>query len=275
MDSIVENVIASIIVTVLSAIAGVCLQAIGLTTPQSIGAAAVLLAFAIVFLVTKKYYPVCTRHITERLLENTLYVSADETDESKLAFKKKLVERVLLENAGIALNQNTSVKEYLSQQACEAQIQEASRTARKVKILTIRGEKYFVGSKSLLHHLCSSKKTSTKFLVLSPDAPHLTSDLAAKLDHESIEEIKEKMCNALQILLFHARRNKNFEVKCYSEVPNFKVLLFDDVMFVSAFVAAKNDHNAKMFQITREGEPLFTGLERHFDDLWQHSTFPR
>jgi uncharacterized protein YktB (UPF0637 family) len=63
--------------------------------------------------------------------------------------------------------------------------------------------------------------------------------------------------------------NRNIRVKCYKESPNFKILIFDDEMFVSSFAQGrqKNDHNAKMFQITRDNNPLFAGLERFFDDL--------
>jgi len=44
-------------------------------------------------------------------------------------------------------------------------------------------------------------------------------------------------------------------------------------MFVSSFAAGapKNDENEKMLQITREGGPLFRGLEQHFDDLMKRS----
>ena len=57
------------------------------------------------------------------------------------------------------------------------------------------------------------------------------------------------------------------------EKPNFKILLFDDVMFVSSFAMniRHNDQNAKMFQIKQVGNPLFAGFERVFDSLWEHS----
>ena len=200
-------------------------------------------------------------------------VREDEIDKDRTVFKNKIVERVLLENPSDESHPNTSIVEFDSQQTCELHIQEASRTAKKVRILTIRGEKYFVGSKSLLHHLCSSKRTNTRVLVLSPDARHLTPELATHLEHESAEEIKEKMHHALQILKFHARKNKNFEVKSYERTPNFKLLLFDDVMFISSFAGGgpKNDQHAKMYQIKREGNSLFLGLERYFDELWDCS----
>ena len=88
------------------------------------------------------------------------------------------------------------------------------------------------------------------------------------MGQHSAEDFKGKMQNVLNILRRFASQNKNFEVRCYDEPPNFKLLLFDDVMFVSAFTEPKNDHNAKMLRIRQEGTPLFVGLERYFDELW-------
>lgn len=166
-----------------------------------------------------------------------------------------------------------------SQKVCEEYIREAARAARKVKILTIRGEKYFMGSRSLLHNLCSAKRSLTDYvrvLVLSPDSAHVSEELAGRIDHESAEEIRDKMQLSLNNLKFHAQRNPNFVVKCYMESPNFKILRFDDIMFVSSFAGGgpKNDHSASMFQLVREGNSLFAGFNRYFDDMWERAAFP-
>jgi len=165
--------------------------------------------------------------------------------------------------------------------ACESQICDAFRTARTIKILTIRGEKYFLSSRSLLYDLYLSKKgkdSAIKVLVLSPESNHITEELARNLHHDSAESTRRKMRIALENLKHMAEQNKNFEVRCYQETPIFKTLMFDGVMFVSSFAAdggPKNDHNAKMYRITREGNSVFTGLEKHFDELWKRSVSPQ
>ncbi|MBV9232007.1 MAG: helix-turn-helix transcriptional regulator [Chloroflexi bacterium] len=165
---------------------------------------------------------------------------------------------------------------FSSQDECEALIRQECRHATKVKVLTIRGEKYFLGPKSLLHHLYSSRHTrdcSIQVLVLSPDSDHITEELAVNLGHNSSERIRGKMSSVLGYLKFLMSQHSNFKVKCYQETPIFKILMFDDVMFVSSFVdgVPKNDHNVKMFRLTREGNPLFIGLESFFDHLWLRS----
>ena len=276
MNNVLENVIATIIVTVLSTAAGLIFQAFGFSAQASIGAAGiVLLVLVFLFVVARRYYPIYSRWLTERLLERSLSVKPNEAD--AVTFKDRIVKRVLRENPLVEPNQSNSIRVYPNQDVCEPHIRDAFRDARKVKMLTIRGDKYFLGSRSLLHEICLAKQekgVSIKVLVLSSESGHITEELAGSLGHISAERTKRKMRIALDNLKHIAEQNRNFEVKCYNEAPNFKVLLFDDIMFVSAIIGPKNDHNAKMWQITREEAPLFIGLERYFDDLWKHSVSP-
>jgi hypothetical protein len=277
MNNVLENVIAAVIVTTLSTFAAFALRVFGLSAQASITIGGIVLCvFGLLFLVVRKYYPKYKRKLTEQLIDHALDLKGNETEEEKKAFKTKILERVHLEGAGVQLRESSSVVEFINQEACETHIQEASHNAKKVKILTIRGEKYFLGPNSYLHHLCTSKRAKDSIievLVLSPDTKHLTDDLAVNLDHESAEEIREKMRVVIQYLILLASKVRNFEVKCYDERPNFKILLFDDIMFVSSFAGGgpKNDHRAKMLQIVRDGNPLFVGFECMFDDLSRRS----
>lgn len=257
MNNIIENVIATVIVGALSTAIAFILPTFGFDTRQSVGiATVVLLALVLLFIVARRFYHIRARQLVVQLLENAL--------------------RKLRVNPGVEPKRNSSFLEFSNQKACEDHITNAARNAKKVKILTIRGEKYFVGSRSLLYDLYSSKRTKAstiEVLVLSPESQHITEEHARDLGHRSAEEIRRKMHITLNYLKHIAEQNKNFKVKYYNEAPNFKILMFDDVMFVSSFVdvVPKNDHNAKMLQIERDGNPLFTGLERHFDDLSKRS----
>lgn len=175
----------------------------------------------------------------------------------------------------VELQQSNSITEFSSQKKCEPEILEASLQARKVKILTIRGEKYFIGSKSILSHFFSldvqKEDVNIEVLVLSPDAKHITNELAETLEHHSAEEIRETMRIDFEYLKLLSRRYKNFQVRYYIQKPNFKLLFFDDILFVSAYVTSKNDDHANMFKMAREGNSLFIGFEKLFDELWEKS----
>jgi hypothetical protein len=244
MKNVVDSLIASIIFGLLSTGIGLILQALGFSTQASVGFALIaLLLLVLLFLGTRTYYSLVVRRLTETLLEKALHINAtNESDEAKLTFKRRIIERVLLEHSGVELRQNNSVVEFLNQEVCEPIICDAFRRAtRKVKILTIRGERYFSGATSLLYKIYLEKPTknfSVECLVLSPESQHITEELAAKLEHENAERIKNKMRAALGYLKFLAS-HRNFEVRCYNETPNFKILLFDDEMFVSSFAAGE------------------------------------
>jgi RelA/SpoT family (p)ppGpp synthetase len=147
---------------------------------------------------------------------------------------------MLHESSLINSSDKTSIIEHPNQDACESYIQEAFKNAKKVKILTIRGQQYFLSSRSLLYDMCLTKKDkgfSILVLVLSPESSHITENLAGELGHNSVERIRKKM---------------------------------RIVMFVSSFAGGgpKNDRNVIMLEIRRDGNPLFIGLERYFDEAY-------
>jgi hypothetical protein len=247
MSNVFENVIAGIIVAGLLTVAGL------------------LLTFGI-----KLYYK-SKANLTLWLLERAL-----KSNTKDRILEKRIVDIVRHESSIIGPDNRTLVLEYPNQDSCESCIQEAFNIAKKVKILTIRGQKYFLGSKSLLYDVCLTKREkgcSIEVLVLSPKSSHITNDLAEDLGHNSTERIRSKMRISLDNLRHISEQNPNFQAKCYDETPNFKMLLFDNVMFVSSFAGGgpKNDSNVKMLEMKREGNPLFIGIERYFDELSKRS----
>lgn len=278
--NVVESVIASIIFAVLWATATLILHDFGLNSPiYPIVVLLILLAIIFVYFIAKNLYPRFTRWLTWQLLTNVLSAK-NNGDTKSVELKNRIIDGVFSTLSGSELSQynriygsepQIALTEFENQVACEPDIQRACEKARKIKILTIRGEKYFLGHRSLLRDMCLEKHRdgySIEILVHSPDSDHITKKLGTSLG-KSPERVRERMVHVLEGLRNDMKINKNIRVKCYTESPNFKILIFDDEMFVSSFAQGgpKNDHNAKMFQITRDKNPLFAGLERFFDDL--------
>lgn len=275
-NNVVDSIIASVIFAAFSTGLGLFLQALGLSAQASAITALLTLLFLIfLFALIKNLYPIYTRRLAERTLLSTL--SVNDPKDPRMVLKKKIIERVLQENSETDPIKHNWMKVYENQEACEPYLQDAFRKAGKIKILTIRGEKYFTDERSLFKKMLRDKpgrNFSVQVLVLSPESGHITDELAQDMGQHSAEVIRGKMKLVLGVLRDLENQYKNIEVRCYNETPNFKLLLFDDVMFVSAFIEPKNDHNAHMLRITREGTPLFKGLENHFDDLWRRSVSP-
>lgn len=139
-NNVVDSIIASIIFGLLSTVLGFVLQAHGFSAQASIIIALlVLLALMLLFLAVRRYYPNYSRWLTQRLLDKAL--SVKEPDRDSTEFKQKIIERVLRENPALELQQNDAIIEFPNQEACEAEIANASRNAGRAKILTIRGTK--------------------------------------------------------------------------------------------------------------------------------------
>lgn len=176
----------------------------------------------------------------------------------------------------LKIEQNSlNIRMYKNQQVCESEIRREAHRANKIKVLTIRGNEYFVGNKSIFHPILEEGNATIDLLVLSPQAQHITEELASKLQHKSAEEIRAKMRMSLDYLIGLVHQYDKFSVKCYHEEPIFKLLIFDDVMFASSFAREmpKNDEHAEMFMIQGRNS-LFLGFEKHFDELLKRSVAP-
>lgn len=278
VENIIASVIASIIFVMLSTVLGYILFRLGVSNQASVFIGLLTLLFLmLLFLASRSFYPAYTRKRTIRLVEKALNVDPKEKDEAKLALRVTILERVHRDNPVAEKQQMITVVEYENQDVCETYLQEEFSKARTIKILTIRGEKYFAGESSLFYRLLPKKQTKNftiEVLVLKPESGHITDELAKDLGQYSAKHVQGKMQGILDILKDLAVKSKNFKVKCYDETPNFKILMFDDVMFVSAFTEAKNDKQAKMYRIARAYNLLFIGFERYFDSLWIRSNFP-
>lgn len=275
--SVWENVVAGIIVTGMSTVIGIVLKQFGLSTEVSISIALVLFVCALFAL--RWLYSITQRQMTVALLNYVLSIGDTETNKRKKELRTIVSKMITERYSNLFPHQLsplfTSMREYENQQACENEIRDACKRAKVIKILTIRGERYFLGPNSLLKELCEAKVGrgySMQILVLSPESGHITEQTAAMLDHPSASEIREKMRITLQYLEFAASQNSNFVVKTYDITPSFKLLMFDDIMFVSSFLGPKNDRNAKMLSMKRDANLIFAGLERYFDVLWTQTT---
>ena len=209
------------------------------------------------------------------MLANELVMDRGELIEYISASSVKSKESSSRETYSNELEQNGLLVEFKNQESCELYIRKEALHATKIKVLTIRGDKFFVGTNSLFHNVVEERRSTIEVLVLSPESGHITEELARKLQKNSAEEIRRGMHRSLDYLKDLARWHENFNVKCYNEEPNFKLLIFDDVMFVSSFAreVPKNDQNAEMFMI-RGGNALFAGFEKLFDELSRRSVPP-
>ena len=279
MKNIIENLIANMLVLLISTCVVLVLRNFGFSTDFAIilGLIVLLLLYILIYAVGRQNYPKFKSWLTIKLLKDALRANSGTTNSAEL--QDQIIQLVTYHIHRMMLNESYLVQVYPNQETCEKEIVERYRRAKKIKILTIRGEKYFLGSRSLLRDITLGKlkaeeELDIKVLVLVPDSSHITDRLARSLGSQLPDDMRKKMVMSLNNMKHIADQNTNFQVRCYDKTPIIKMLIFDDVMFISAYLKAKNDRNTHMLRITRNDLVLFASLEKEFDDLWVHSVVP-
>src|SRR5260370_42245865 len=79
----------------------------------------------------------------------------------------------------VKIEQNSlNIRMFKNQHVCEFEIRREAHRAKTIKVLTIRGNEYFVGKKSIFHPILEEGNAAIDLLVLSPQAEHITEELA-------------------------------------------------------------------------------------------------
>src|SRR5690349_8164692 len=145
-QNVVDNIIAGVVATALSTAVGLILQAFGINAQQSFTLALfVLLALIIIFFVVRGFYYTWLSLLASRLIQKAFAIKDDEANKGKIAFKTAIVQQIQPKSIQDEEEQEHLITLYPNQMACEPLIQEACRNATTIKILTIRGERYFYG----------------------------------------------------------------------------------------------------------------------------------
>lgn len=156
----------------------------------------------------------------------------------------------------------------------EELIDQFDSASSEIRILTIRGLRYFSRKAGLFFPLLRQKAIDNvpiKVLVCSPESTHIDLELVRGLRKSSVEEIRRNMRLALDNLEILMNEYKNLDIRVYEEVPIWNILQFDDTMYVSAYVEPKSHQNAVVHKIPQSSKSHFAAFDKHFNSLWQGS----
>lgn len=160
-----------------------------------------------------------------------------------------------------------------NQLECKDEIIENFKTARRTKILTARGGRYFTIA-GWFYSLLGEKKgrnDQIQVLVCSSESPHIDEELAQQLSYSSAKAVRDRMRTSLKNLGDLSRDFRNMLVRVYAGKPIWNILLFDDMMYVAPYVGHGTHEKATVFKFRRHDRSHFVGFEIHFDQLWSHS----
>ncbi|MCW2919737.1 MAG: family transcriptional regulator [Actinomycetia bacterium] len=165
---------------------------------------------------------------------------------------------------------------FTDQTAANKELQEHTATAEEVNVLAVRGLGLMALNDSLLRDPLSRRKSSVQVRVLlsDPDAP-ATAIRAAEIG-ESTESFAAGIRLALSRLAeFTDHPYVHLQAKVYGTLPTWRMLGFDDTLYLSSFGASAEGHRSSLYKLTAAADGiLHSGFRRHFDDQWRQARHP-
>ncbi|MFD0686827.1 helix-turn-helix domain-containing protein [Actinomadura fibrosa] len=165
---------------------------------------------------------------------------------------------------------------YPSQADVAREMRQRAATASAVDILAVRVLGLVALNDSLLRGPLTGRDTpvDVRVLLLDPDAP------SAVVRAEEITESVESFAAGTRLSLarlaeLYTHPRVRLEVRLYDELPTWRMVAFDDVLFLSAFSAAHEGHRSGGYKLTAsEDGVLHAGFRRQYDDMWRRARRP-
>jgi hypothetical protein len=161
----------------------------------------------------------------------------------------------------------------LNQAGAEAELRAGAEAARVLDLLAVRALGLIGLTDSLLRGPLTARAelVRVRVLLLDPDAP--TAAGRASEIGESAEAFTAgiRLCIArLAELADYA--SVDLKVALYSDLPTWRIIRLDDLLYLSAFGEWSEGHRSGMYKLTAAANGvLHAGFVRHFEDVWQRS----
>lgn len=153
--------------------------------------------------------------------------------------------------------------------SAELEVQAASATC--VDLLAVHALGLIALNDSLRHGpLCRrTKAVRVRVLLLDPESPFAA--VRATEIGESLSSFTAGIRLSLARLAeFAGHPVVDLETSVYSELPTWRMLRFDDTLYLSAFGVSAEGHRSGMYKLAAGiNGVLHAGFLRQYDDLWQ------
>jgi transcriptional regulator with XRE-family HTH domain len=165
---------------------------------------------------------------------------------------------------------------FTNQAEANKELQERAGNAEDVVVLAVRALGLIALNDSLLRGPLTRRQSPVRVrvLLLDPDSP-ATAVRAAEIG-ESTESLAAGITLALSRLAeFTAHPHVDLQTKVYDALPTWRMLAFDEVLYLSAFGTSSEGHRSGVYKLTAAADGvLHVGFRRYFDDLWRQARHP-
>jgi transcriptional regulator with XRE-family HTH domain len=162
---------------------------------------------------------------------------------------------------------------YTVQADASRELRKHAATASSIDILAVRALGLIALNDSLLRGALETRTTpvDVRVLLLNPDSQ--ATPLRAAETGESPEAFAAGIRLALGRLAdLGAQPAIRLQTAIYDALPVWRMLAFDDILYLSAFTAAAEGHRSGMYKLAAAGDGvLHAGFRRQFEDTWRHA----
>lgn len=162
---------------------------------------------------------------------------------------------------------------FADQAEADRELRELAATAGQVDILAVRTLGLISLNDSLLRGPLTRRTTPVRvrMLLLDPDAPAVAIR-AAEIGESAASFAAGIRLAIARLAEFDEHPSVTVEMALYAQLPTWRMIGFDDVLYVSAFSTAREGHRSGMYKFTAPTTGvLHTGFRRHFDEMWRQA----
>lgn len=160
---------------------------------------------------------------------------------------------------------------FANQAEADRELRDLAGTAEQIDILAVRTLGLISLNDSLLRGPLTQRTTPVRvrMLLLDPDASAVAIR-AAEIGESAASFAAGIRLAIARLAEFAGHPYVTVRTALYDQLPTWRMIGFDDVLYVSAFSASSEGHRSGMYKFTAAtGGVLHTGFRRQFDEMWR------
>lgn len=156
-------------------------------------------------------------------------------------------------------------REFKNQKKALKSIRKDAKSSDTLRVLAMKGDTFSnPGDSGDLHDLLLNGPNKQKYLISSPDNPYII-QRGMELKNNNLRMGIENSIGCFEDV---AAINKNIEIRKHSEILRFRLIIFDNRLYLS-FQSTDTPGKLSPMQRYIKSSSGYSALEAYFEDLWK------
>lgn len=161
-------------------------------------------------------------------------------------------------------------REFKNQKAALESIKKDAKNSNTMRVMTMKGDTFsHPGDSGDLHGLLLNGPNKQAYLISDPNNPYVI-QRGIELNNNNL---KMGIANSIGCFEEIVAKKSNIELRKHSEILRFRLIIFDDSLYLSF---QSTDTPGKLSPMQRYTKPSsgYSALEAYFEDLWKKYELP-